>query len=159
VPIIIRRYRDHTKFAASLIFFWFNLDHCIYGCMFCMLPFNFVNYVLLLLCLCILTVMYVLFCVFCFIVLFCVLFVCKCVLYCCHWVSIQLQLTNIPCHIISILQCCGWFVIPNRITNCHSGVVAHSVLLEHAATSLGIWFSKVQKEYTTFTYHNSSPKG
>jgi hypothetical protein len=29
-----------------------------------------------------LTVMYVPFCVFCFIVLFCVLFVCKCVLYC-----------------------------------------------------------------------------
>jgi hypothetical protein len=33
----------------------------------------------------ILIVMYVPFCVFCLIVLFCVLFVCKCVLYCCHW--------------------------------------------------------------------------
>jgi hypothetical protein len=32
----------------------------------------------------ILTVMYVPFCVFCLIVLFCVLFVCKCVLYYCH---------------------------------------------------------------------------
>ena len=30
--------------------------------------------------------------VLCFIVLFCVLFVCNCVLYCCHWVSTQLQL-------------------------------------------------------------------
>jgi len=51
--------------------------------------------VFLLLCLCILIVMQVPFCVFCFTVLFCVLFLCKCVLYYCHWVSTQLQLTNI----------------------------------------------------------------
>jgi len=62
--------------------------------MFCMLLFNFVNYVILLLYLCILIVMYVLFCVFCFIALFWVLFVCKCVLYYCHRVSTQLQLTK-----------------------------------------------------------------
>jgi len=34
-----------------------------------------------------------------FIVLFCILFVCKCILYYCHWVSTQLQLTNRSYHI------------------------------------------------------------
>jgi hypothetical protein len=53
----------------------------------------------LLLCLCILILIYVPFCVFCFIVLFCVLLVCKCVPCYCHRVSTQLQLTNISNHI------------------------------------------------------------
>jgi len=65
-----------------------------------MLLFNFAYYVFFLLCLCILIVTYVPFWVFRFIVLFCVLFVCKCVLYYCHRVSTQLQLTNISYHII-----------------------------------------------------------
>ena len=79
----------------------------IYCCMFCMFLFNFVNYVFLLLCyvfpllcICILIFMYVPFWVFCFIVLFSVLFVCKCVLYYCHRVPTQLQLTNISISLI-----------------------------------------------------------
>ena len=104
VSNIIRRYIDRMKFAAYMAFSFITFlhvclvpfsYHCMYGCMFCMLLFNFVNYVFLLLCLCILIVMYFLFCIFCFIVLFYVLFVCKCVLYYCHRVSTQLQLTNI----------------------------------------------------------------
>ena len=87
-----------TLFHVLLVPFFY---HCVSSCMFCKILFNFVNYVFLLLWLSILIVMYVLFCVFCFIVLSYVLFVCKCVLYYCHRVSTQLQLTNISYHIIS----------------------------------------------------------
>ena len=59
MAIIIRRYTDHMKFLLLSYSFDSVVYHCIYGCIFCMLLFNFVYYAFLLLCFCILIVMYV----------------------------------------------------------------------------------------------------
>jgi hypothetical protein len=98
IYLFIYMYVNHIMFAAfvyHILSYYFGsiFHYCIYGCMFCMLLFNFVNNVFLLF-MCVF-VMHVPFRVFSYIVLFCVLFVCKCVLYCCHRVSTQLQLKYI----------------------------------------------------------------
>jgi hypothetical protein len=70
--------------VSSIMFFHILLILFCIICVFCMRLFNLVTYVfLLLLCLCIF--------ILC---MFCVFFVCKCILYYCHWVPIQLHLTN-----------------------------------------------------------------
>ena len=100
--------------------------------MICMLLFNFVNYVFLLLCM---------FYVFCFIVLFCVLFVCKCVLYCCHRVSTQLHLTNISYHRIIYLTTTIWRDKP-RFHHVHAYIIGnrHVPDLGSANTSRSLFY-------------------
>ena len=65
VSNIIRKYIGHTKLYDSFVYHIFSCAfgstfyHCTYGCMVCMLLFNFVNYVFLLLRLCRLFVMFI----------------------------------------------------------------------------------------------------
>jgi len=55
VSTIIRRHIDHVKFAAYMalylthyfLFFWLIFHQFIYGCMFCVLLYNFVVCVLI----------------------------------------------------------------------------------------------------------------
>jgi len=118
VSIIIRRYTYiHTctsyelcslygRFVYhNLLYFYGSIVyHFLCVCIFWMFMFNVVNCVLLLLCIVIVSLWFLVFIYVPFWVLFrllfSVLFVCKCVLYYCHRVATQLQLTNISYDII-----------------------------------------------------------
>ena len=81
-------------------------------------------------------------CIVCF-VSFYVLFVCKCVLYFCHWVTTQLQLTNISYHI----DC--WYSAES-LFNHHTGGDAIFSLS-------GIWYDVHVTELSegTYTYYGA----
>jgi len=119
LSFFIWRYIDHVKFAAYMGFSFITFFHVLFGSifliivyLFCMLLFRFYKLSIVIVMF-IYSYCYVLFCVLCFIVLFCVLSLCKCVLYCCHRVWTQLQLTNISYiwYIIYICVCSVLYIL------------------------------------------------
>jgi hypothetical protein len=102
VSTIITRYIDHMKFDAYTVFPFITSFHIL------LVPFSYhcIYMFVCFVCFCLILYIFIvcMFCVFCSIVLFCVLFVCKCVLYYCHQVSTQLQLTKCISYCTHILS-------------------------------------------------------
>jgi len=71
-------------------------------------------------------------------VLFHVLFVCKCVLYYCHWVTTQLQLTHISYHLSFLARMVVWTEIVRKCwkVNAFSRLSSNSQLEVQAITMI-----------------------